>query len=308
MVITMINFLFYILKFSVKYYNIKNLDEFEELLILKQLNYKRNKPSKGVIVYIDKEIIIDIVKQIKNQKIYTANGYIATPASYIIVKLPQIKFNVNTFITVIICFLSISLSLFSFNLALLCLVLTIFIRGNSISYLVTTVNILLLHYYLYSNHYIIISLMLVVVSIVFYKPLLLAVIIPMMIINNIYNYYLIILLVISAIVYLLFLKLERNNYEKLLLKVIIKERITKVNTVEIDGKVISKNGRFFYELSNNSYIKINGINFKFVALEMLSDYLEIVYIRNRNSFFTNRRKYSKIVKSNKIYIYLVEGD
>ncbi len=307
MVIIMLYILFNILKYCIDFYKLASLDEVEELLSLKAINYTKNIIGRGIIVYQDNDIIIEQVLSYSDNVIRTNDRYILKPNSFIIINnlydfsYVKLLINLAVFSSVII-FINYNIYV-SFSL----LTLSFFLKSYKHTIFIFLCVIIIINLVVYQDYYVLLSLVLVA-GVYKYQNLLYLSIVPFFFNIHITNIY---MTTIYFCLLVLFKYNDINTYYQnkiLSLNLIVKQSIPLIDVIKIDQLEIFENGKYFVIVNKHSKITINNINIKFVCLELLTDKFKIVYIKNRNSFFTNRRKYSKIKECDKIYIYLFEVD
>ncbi len=305
MVIAMLYILFNILKYCRKLYQIASLTEFEELLQLKQISYSKNQISRGIIIYYNQAICIEQVVSYTSSVVKTKDRYLALPREFIVISLPfefsYVYVGIN-----ILCY-TLALSLITVNNYLTVFILLISLHFKNYLFIIHTFLMItvILNLLLYQNLIVLLSVVILITAIK-YPKIIYSSVLFLCFDLHIVNLYLVYTYIVMLVCYQYTSRINEYKQRLKFSKLVVKEAIDTVEQVVIDDVIITQNGKYFIVVNRESMIKINGINFKFVSLELLFDKITIVYVKNRNSFFTNRRKYSKIKECDKIYIYLYE--
>ncbi len=301
----MIYILFNILKYCNNLYKIKNLREFEELLKLKDISYCKNKLSRGIIIYYENKICIEKVLSYTSNVIKTNTKYITYPKEYLIISLP---FSFSYFYVIVnIILYTLALSFITINnyISIFILLMTLFIKNYLFIIHTFLFLVVILNFIIYHNYLLIFSIIILIIAIK-YNNVIYSSILFMIFNTHVINIYIVYTYIFMLVCYLYVSKVNEYKSRLKFSKLIVKESLKNIEVVDVDGYKFHTNGYYFFTINSESVIKINEINFKFISLELLFDKIVIVYVKNRNSFFTNRRKYSKIKECNKIYIYLYE--
>lgn len=300
------NMLFYvkIIRYCISYYNIFSFEEIIGLLNLKKIKYDKKLSKDKIIIYFENNNLkCDYILKIIEDKIILSSTIIEIPKHYLCINMSlnyKLKDIIYYYVVLLIMFIFVFINI---KVTFILFVFACFLKPNYIIILNMLVNVIIINIILYQNYFAIISLV-IICGYFLNKYSLYFSFIPLLLVVNYYAINLFIVYVLYIVLYKIYCNYKIRINKEVFIKMMIKHPINKVNKIKINNKIITKYGIYFFEIDSLSKIEINGINLNYLAIENLSKELEMVYVKNINSFFTNRQKYSKIDNVSKFYIFL----